>query len=39
MAETINAILESMLPHLEELQQVGIFEETEIRWILMYLGS
>lgn len=31
MAESINLILESMLPHLEELQQAGIFQENEIR--------
>lgn len=34
MAESINLILERMLPHLEELQHTGIFQEDEIRDIV-----
>lgn len=31
MAEIVNRILESVLPELEELERVGIFNEAEIR--------
>ena len=31
MAELVNKILESVLPELEELERVGIFNEAEIR--------
>lgn len=31
MAESVHLVLEGMLPHLEELQYVGLFTESEIR--------
>ncbi|XP_019852946.1 PREDICTED: U3 small nucleolar RNA-associated protein 6 homolog isoform X2 [Amphimedon queenslandica] len=34
MADSVNLILERMLPHLEELQHTGIFQEDEIRDIV-----
>lgn len=33
MAESVNIILEEMLPHLEELERVGIFNEVEVKYV------